>query len=33
MLAHPALIKRPVLVIDGATHVGFSADDYATLLN
>jgi Spx/MgsR family transcriptional regulator len=33
MLANPALIKRPVLEINGGVHVGFSADDYATLLN
>ena len=33
MLAHPALIKRPVLEINGTVHVGFNAVDYATLLN
>ncbi len=32
MLAQPALIKRPVLDVNGAVHVGFSADDYAALL-
>ena len=33
MLAQPALIKRPVLEINGAPHAGFRADDYAALLN
>ena len=33
MLAHPALIKRPVLEINGKIHVGFKPDAYATLLN
>jgi len=32
MLAHAALIKRPVLESGGALRVGFSADDYAALL-
>jgi arsenate reductase len=32
MLAQPALIKRPVLEINGTPHVGFKADDYAALL-
>ena len=32
MQTHPALIKRPVLEIDGEVYVGFSADDYASLL-
>lgn len=29
LLAHPALIKRPVLVADGRTLMGFSPDQYA----
>jgi len=33
MLTHPALIKRPVLEINGKVHVGFKADEYASLLN
>jgi len=33
MLAHPALIKRPVLEIDDEVHVGFDAADYTSLLN
>lgn len=31
MLAHPAMIKRPVLVHDGGIEVGFRPDRYATL--
>ncbi len=31
MLAEPTLIKRPVLVTDSVKHVGFKADQYATL--
>jgi arsenate reductase len=31
MLAHPALIKRPVLEINGTLRVGFTDDDYAAL--
>ena len=33
MLAQPTLIKRPVLEINGALHVGFTPNDYTTLLN
>jgi len=33
MLAHVALIKRPVLEYHGGLRVGFNADDYAALLN
>ena len=33
MLSHPALIKRPVLEINGKVHVGFKTDEYASLLN
>lgn len=32
MLAHPALIKRPVLVTDTRCLVGFSEADYAALI-
>jgi arsenate reductase len=31
MLAHPTLIKRPVLVVEGRVKVGFRPDDYAAL--
>jgi len=31
MLAHPTLIKRPVLVVEARVTVGFRADQYATL--
>ncbi|MBU2180309.1 MAG: ArsC family reductase [Gammaproteobacteria bacterium] len=31
MLAQPALIKRPVLDIDGKLHLGFSQDHYQQL--
>ena len=31
MIAHPTLIKRPVLEIGAAVHVGFKADHYAEL--
>ena len=30
LVAHPTLIKRPVLEHEGATTVGFNATDYAT---
>jgi Spx/MgsR family transcriptional regulator len=33
MLAHPSLIKRPVLDREGVLCIGFAADHYATLLN
>jgi arsenate reductase len=33
MLAHPALIKRPVLEINGTVQVGFKPEQYAALLN
>jgi arsenate reductase len=32
MLSHPALIKRPVLEINGALHIGFTAAHYAAVL-
>lgn len=31
MLAHPSLVKRPVMDIDGRITVGFDAGDYARL--
>jgi len=31
MLAHPAMIKRPVLVHDGGLEVGFSVERYQAL--
>ena len=31
MLAHPTLIKRPVLELDGQLQVGFKENDYETL--
>lgn len=32
MQAHPSVIKRPVLEIDGAYHIGFSDEHYQALL-
>ncbi|MEJ2576122.1 MAG: ArsC family reductase [Gammaproteobacteria bacterium] len=32
MAERPALIKRPVLEVDGAVHVGFDAERYARAL-
>lgn len=32
MLAHPTLIKRPVLELDGTVQVGFKESNYETLL-
>ena len=31
MLAHPSMIKRPVLDVDGVLHVGFKPDIYASI--
>ena len=31
MLAHPTLIKRPVLVTSSSVHVGFKEDEYQSL--
>lgn len=31
MLAHPSLIKRPVLEIEGRYHLGFAEEQYQTL--
>jgi Spx/MgsR family transcriptional regulator len=31
MIAHPSIIKRPVLVHDGGVEAGFRADRYAAL--
>ena len=33
MLEHPAMIKRPVLDVDGAITIGFKADQYQTIFN
>ncbi len=33
MSANPSLIKRPVLDVDGNIHLGFKADEYASLFN
>jgi arsenate reductase len=33
MIAQPSLIKRPVLALDGAVHVGFSEAAYATIFH
>lgn len=32
MQAHPSVIKRPVLNLDGAYHIGFSDEHYQALL-
>lgn len=32
MLAHPSVIKRPVLLYQNQVHVGFSEDDYARIV-
>ncbi|MFP5417662.1 MAG: ArsC family reductase [Gammaproteobacteria bacterium] len=31
MQAHPSVIKRPILEIDGSFHIGFSAEHYDAL--
>ncbi|MGE6107671.1 ArsC family reductase [Aeromonas sobria] len=31
MLEHPAMIKRPLLDLDGELHLGFKADQYQSL--
>ena len=33
LLEHPAMIKRPVLDVDGAITIGFKADKYQTIFN
>ena len=33
MLEHPAIIRRPVLAVDGLLHVGFSADAWGDIFN
>ena len=33
ILANPTLIKRPLIEIDGAVHVGFSDEQYAALFH
>lgn len=31
LLEYPAMIKRPILVVDGQYHLGFKAEQYATI--
>lgn len=33
LLEHPAMIKRPVLDVDGAVSIGFKAEQYQTIFN
>jgi arsenate reductase (glutaredoxin) len=33
LLEHPAMIKRPVLDVDGSITVGFKADNYQAIFN
>ena len=33
LLAHPAMIKRPLLELDGQLHLGFNAELYSRLFN
>ncbi len=33
LLEHPAMIKRPVLDVDGVITIGFKADHYQTIFN
>ncbi|MDP5291004.1 ArsC family reductase [Oceanimonas sp. CHS3-5] len=33
LLAHPAMIKRPLLNLDGELHLGFKPELYASLFN
>ena len=33
MLEHPAIIKRPVLALDGQFHVGFSPDNWQEIFD
>lgn len=33
LLEHPAMIKRPVLDIDGTITIGFKADNYSEIFN
>jgi arsenate reductase-like glutaredoxin family protein len=33
MLAHPAIIRRPILELGASRHLGFSETDYAALFS
>ncbi|CAM2748321.1 ArsC family reductase [Vibrio mytili] len=33
LVENPAMIKRPILKVDGQLHIGFKADQYATIFN
>jgi arsenate reductase-like glutaredoxin family protein len=33
LLEHPAMIKRPVLDIDGSITIGFKAEHYQSIFN
>ena len=33
MLEQPAMIKRPILSVDGQLHIGFKAEQYAEIFN
>lgn len=33
MAQHPAMVKRPVLSVDGELHIGFKPEQYATLFS
>lgn len=33
MLEQPAMIKRPILSVDGQLHLGFKADQFAAIFN
>lgn len=33
LLEHPAMIKRPVLDVDGTVSIGFKAEQYQTIFN
>jgi Spx/MgsR family transcriptional regulator len=33
LIDNPSMIKRPILVHQGGSHIGFKADDYAEIFN
>jgi len=33
LVEHPAMIKRPILVVDGQYHIGFKADQYSAIFS
>ncbi|NOI25722.1 ArsC family reductase [Vibrio mediterranei] len=33
LVEHPAMIKRPIVDIDGSKHIGFKADQYQQIFN